>query len=70
MCTTFQNTPTYVRISKILGNLLLGGQHTNYTVKPTNVYVHMYIRMYVDMCHGEGAKVGWMTEYHGLTSMM
>ena len=33
-------------------------------------YVCMYIRMYVCMCHGVGAKVGWIKEYHRLTFTM
>ena len=37
-------------------------------------YVHMYVHtmpyIHTYMCHGAGAKVGWIKEYRGLTFTM
>ena len=34
------------------------------------IHIYIYIYIYIYMCHGAGAKVGWIKEYRGLTFTM
>ena len=45
-------------------------QHYMYVCVCVCVCVCLCVCSYICVCHGVGAKVGWIKEYHGLTSMM
>ena len=44
--------------------------HTMYIHTYAHTYIHAYLYIHTYMCHGAGAKVGWIKEYRGLTFTM